>query len=130
VKTHDEILLTITKGGTNRGLLFDKEMVPFCGRTFRVKASVTTFVDEKTGKLAMLKTPAVILEGVWCESRYSNKKMFCPRALHSWWREVWLERIPAHEVPAGAGVDQIRNVDVHPDQAVHACGGCESVATS
>ena len=126
VKTHDEILLTITKGGTNRGLLFDKEMVPFCGKTFRVKARVTTFVDEKTGRLATLKTPAVILDGVWCQSRYSNKKMFCPRALHSWWREVWLERVPGLDVTQFVGVDQIRNGDFHSDQVMHACGGCES----
>jgi hypothetical protein len=65
----------------NRGLLFDKEMVPFCGKVFRVKAQVSTFVDERTGKLTILKTPAVILEGVWCQSRYSNNKMFCPRAI-------------------------------------------------
>ena len=93
VKTYEEILGTITPGGMNKGLLFDKEMVPFCGGTFRVRARVTTFVDERTGRLATLKTPAVILEGVWCQSRYSNKKMFCPRALYSWWREVWLERV-------------------------------------
>ena len=97
VKSHSEILATITGGGMNRGLLFDKEMVPFCGQVFRVRTRVTTFVDEKTGKLASLKTPAVILEGVWCQSRFSNKKMFCPRALYSWWREVWLERVAEDE---------------------------------
>jgi len=93
IKSHEEILATITGGGMNKGLLFDKEMVPFCGHVFRVKARVHTFVDERTGKLRSMKTPAVMLEGVWCQSRYSNKKMFCPRALHSWWREVWLERV-------------------------------------
>jgi hypothetical protein len=94
VKDHHAILATLTRAGTtNRGLLFDKEMVPFCGRTFRVKARVDVFVDERTGRLRTLKTPAVTLEGVWCTSLYSNKKMFCPRALPSWWREVWLERV-------------------------------------
>ncbi len=94
VKNHDAILATLSRaGGTNRGLLFDKEMVPFCGRTFRVRARVDVFVDEQTGRLRTLKTPAVTLEGVWCTSLYSNKKMFCPRALPSWWREVWLERV-------------------------------------
>ena len=105
VKAYEEILETITPGGMNKGLLFDKEMVPFCGKTFRVKARVTTFVDERTGRLATLKTPAVILEGVWCQSRYSNKKMFCPRALHSWWREVWLERVADETSPSDVGCD-------------------------
>ena len=103
VKSHEDILATVTKGGMNRGLLFDKEMVPFCGRVFRVKTRVTTFVNESTGRLTTLKTPAVILEGVWCQSRYSNKKMFCPRALYSWWRDIWLERIPdEHTINPGA----------------------------
>ena len=97
IKSHDAILATITGGGMNRGLLFDKEMVPFCGKTFRVKARITTFVDERTGNLKSMKTPAVMLEGVWCQSRFSNKKMFCPRAIPSWWREVWLERVSEDE---------------------------------
>jgi hypothetical protein len=58
-------------------------------------------VNERTGRLTTLKTPAVILEGVWCQSRYSNKKMFCPRALYSWWRDVWLERIAGNIVKPG-----------------------------
>jgi hypothetical protein len=104
IKTHDEILATLTKGGTNRGLLFDKEMVPFCGTTVRVRARISIFVNERTGKLTTLKTPALILEGVWCQSRYSNKKMFCPRALYSWWREVWLERVPTTAASASPTV--------------------------
>jgi hypothetical protein len=36
----------------------------------------------------------VILENVWCQSRYSTCRMLCPRSIYSWWREVWLERVP------------------------------------
>ena len=93
VKSHKDILATIDKNYFNRGLAFDAELVPSCGKTFRVQARVSKFIDEKTGKMKTLKTPAVILEGVWCESRYSNCKMFCPRAIYSWWREIWLERV-------------------------------------
>ena len=52
---------------------------------------VDRFIDEKTGVMKSLKTPAIILEGVWCQSRYSNCRMFCPRSIYSWWREIWLE---------------------------------------
>ena len=45
-----------------------------------------------------MATPAVILDTVWCQSRYSPCRMFCPRSIYSWWREVWLERVP-EEVP-------------------------------
>ena len=111
VKPLEQILATLDTAGKNRGLHFDAEMVPFCGKVFRVKTMVERFVDEKTGVMRALKTPAFILDGVWCLSRYSTRKMFCPRSIYSWWRETWLERIaeepqldgkeagPAAEVP-------------------------------
>jgi len=33
-----------------------------------------------------------ILEGVTCQARYSDRRMFCPRAIYPFWRESWLER--------------------------------------
>jgi hypothetical protein len=39
-----------------------------------------------------MKTPSIILDGVWCQSRYSYGRMFCPRSIYSYWREVWLQR--------------------------------------
>jgi hypothetical protein len=97
IKSHEEILATIDSGSFNRGLFFDVEMVPFCGGVYRVKSRVERFIDERTGRMKSLKTPAIILEGVWCCSRFSTCRMFCPRALYSWWREIWLERVPASE---------------------------------
>ncbi|WP_187436556.1 hypothetical protein [Bradyrhizobium hipponense] len=93
VKTYKEILATVDTENINRGMAFDAEMVPYCGRVYKVKTQVTKFIDEKTGRMRSLKTPAVILEDVWCRSGYSNCKMFCPRSIYSWWREVWLERV-------------------------------------
>ena len=69
IKPYEEILLTIDKTNKNRGMVFDGEMVPFCGRTFRVRNRVEKFIDEKTGKIKKMKTPAVILEGVYCLAR-------------------------------------------------------------
>lgn len=80
---------------------FDGEMTPFCGKIYRVRGRVEKFIDEKTGKMKTLKTPAVILDDVYCRSRYSNHRMFCPRSIFSWWREVWLERVS--ESPEQAG---------------------------
>lgn len=103
VKSYEEILATLDRGNKNRGLFFDAEMVPYCGGTYRVKARIHNFLDEKTGRMTRLKTPAVVLENVWCQSRYSDCRMFCPRAIYSWWREIWLERLsesPASEVVA------------------------------
>jgi len=93
VKSYNEILATLNKESKHRGLSFDAEMVPYCGRVFRVKAIVTTFLDEKTRKLTTVKTRCITLENVICQARYSNCRMICPRSILPWWREIWLERV-------------------------------------
>jgi hypothetical protein len=92
IKSYQEILATLDVGLSNRGLSFDAELVPFCGKVFRVSTCVERFVDEKTGKMRRMNTPAVILEGVTCKALYSGRRMFCSRSIHLWWREIWLER--------------------------------------
>jgi hypothetical protein len=93
VKSYEDIRATLDTMNRHRGLLWDAEEVPYCGGTYRVRSRIERFLDEKTGKLISLKTPAVSLENVWCQSRYSNCRMFCPRSIYGWWREVWLERV-------------------------------------
>jgi hypothetical protein len=102
VKSYKEILTTVDTANMNRGMAFDAELVPYCGGIYRVKMRVTKFIDEKTGRMTSLNTPAVILENVWCRSRYSNCKMFCPRSIYSWWREIWLERVLDSGLPERA----------------------------
>jgi hypothetical protein len=94
VKSYREILATLDANNQNRGLYFDAEMVPFCGRQFRVLRRVERIVNEKTGRTMEFKNPCIMLEGVACESRYSECRLFCPRSIPSYWREIWLERIP------------------------------------
>jgi hypothetical protein len=100
VKSYEEILGTLDVNNRNRGLFFDAEMVPYCGRSYRVAARVTRIVDEKTGKMMEFKNPCIILEGVVCEARYSECRLFCPRAIYSYWREIWLERVPQSDLGA------------------------------
>jgi hypothetical protein len=98
IKSHDEIRATLNRRNKNKGLFFDVEMVPFCGGIYRVRSRIDRFIDERTGRMKSLKTPAVILEGVFCQSKFSKRRMHCPRQLHSWWREVWLERVSESEI--------------------------------
>ena len=91
VKSYQEILATLDQASRNRGLYVDAEMVPYCGRTYRVLKRVTRILDEKTGKMQELKNPCIILDGVVCEARYSECRLFCPRAIYSYWREIWLK---------------------------------------
>jgi hypothetical protein len=93
VKSYREILATLDQANKNRGLYFDAEMVPFCGGTYRVLNRVTKIVNEKTGKMQEFKNPCIILDGGVCEARYSECRLFCPRAIYSYWREIWLERV-------------------------------------
>ena len=91
IRSKEQIRGTLNREGMNRGMSFDKEMVPYCGRTARVKAKVVRFVDEKTGRMVELASDAYILEGVVCQSYRSDKRWFCARAIYPWWREAWLD---------------------------------------
>lgn len=97
VKTHPEILATLDERNRNRGLYYDAEEVPFCGATFRVKQRVSQIINENTGKMMKLKNESVILDGAYCQSRYSDRRLFCPRAVYPMWREIWLERVAEQE---------------------------------
>lgn len=93
IKPYDEILKTLDTGSRNRGLYFDAEEVPYCGGTYRVLRRVEKIVNERTGKMREMKTPCVILDTVICDSRYSECRLFCPRSIYAYWREIWLERV-------------------------------------
>jgi hypothetical protein len=93
VKSYEQILGTITDQGINRGMSFDAEMVPFCGKTYRVLARINKIINEKTGKMQSMKTACIILEDVVCTACYAAFRRFCPRAIYPYWREIWLERV-------------------------------------
>jgi len=112
IKSHDEILKTLNTNSKNRGLYWDAEEVPYCGRTYRVLRRVERIINDKTRKMLEMKTPCVILDSVICQSRYSDCRMFCPRSIYSYWREIWLER--AEPNAAGAPVEGDRRVAQQP----------------
>ncbi|WP_271565315.1 hypothetical protein [Bradyrhizobium sp. CCBAU 11386] len=116
VKSFEEIRASLDTAGQNRGMGFDAELAPYCGGTYRVRARVNNFIDERTGKMTRLKTPAVLLEGVCCQSRYSHNRMFCPRSIYSWWREIWLERISE---TARSDLSSVARVDRREEDKVH-----------
>ncbi len=93
VRSKEEIMLTINKRFRNKGLSFDVEMVPFCGRTFRVLSRVERLIDDKTGKMLRPNRACLILEGVVCGGCLSKNRLFCPRSIYPYWHEVWLKRV-------------------------------------
>jgi len=90
VRSKEEIMATLDKDQKNRGLWFDSEMLPYCGGIYRVLRRVHRIVDEKTGKIVIMKNPCIVLEGVVCKSDYHR---LCPRAIYPYWRETWLKRV-------------------------------------
>ena len=97
VKSYEEILATLNEKSHNRGMYFDAEEVPFCGGTYEVLRRVEKIIDEKTGRMLHLKNDAIILKGVECEARYAKCRRFCPRSIHAYWREIWMERVANEE---------------------------------
>lgn len=89
VRSREEIVATLDRHNRNRGMLFDGEMLPYCGGIYRVLRRVDHIIDERSGKMMYMKSPCIILDGAICRSDYHR---LCPRAIYPYWRENWLKR--------------------------------------
>jgi len=89
VKEIEDIKATLDKEQKNRGLYFDFDMTPNCGSTFEVERRVKRIIDEPTGRMITLPGDCILLKNVVCTGRYHR---YCPRAINSYWREIWLQR--------------------------------------
>ncbi len=92
IRTQEEIERTLNVDRKNRGMGIEEEAARWCGKTARVARRVDRCIDEKTGRMLTMRTPCLVLEGVVCEGVYNAS---CPREFIPFWREIWLERIPA-----------------------------------
>jgi len=93
VRSKAEIMQTINAKQRNRGMWFDVEQVPHCGKRYRVQARVDRIINEQTGAMMTMANPCIILAGVACSGCYSRDRLFCPRNIYSYWREIWLKRV-------------------------------------
>lgn len=99
VRDPDEIKATLDENGFNRGLSFDREMLPYCGRTFRVKDTVDRIINEKTGRMMKIPKDSLILEDVVCSGERTPNCWFCPRQIYPFWREAWLRPVEGSDRP-------------------------------
>ena len=90
VRSAKEIFSTLDHHGKLKGLGFTPEMVKFCGKRFRVYKRLENIILESTGELRRIKSPTVLLEGVFCDGEAHGK---CDRSCFCFWREAWLRRI-------------------------------------
>jgi hypothetical protein len=93
VKSPQDIEATLDPEGRNRGLIFDRVMLEYCGRRYQVARRVERIIQEETGRMVSLRN-TVILHGAVCRS------IGCPRANLLYWREIWLSRVVP---PANSG---------------------------
>jgi hypothetical protein len=93
VRSRDEIMGTLGATRKYRGLWFDIEMEPHCGKTYKVLARVERLINERTGRMTRIGGDCIVLEGVACSGCLSKDRLFCPRALYPFWREIWLRRV-------------------------------------
>ena len=98
VRSNEEIRETLA-GWKNRGMVFDPEMVVHCGRKFRVRQRVERIINENTGEMIHIKGDCIMLDGTTCRAEHSDRRLFCSRAIPSYWREIWLERCEDGEEP-------------------------------
>jgi len=99
VKPYAEILATLDRQNKNRGLWFDPELVKYCGGVYRVLRRVRRILDEKTGKMLEFSNPCIVLQGVFCTAETTKYRLFCPRNIWIYWREIWLERLTSQDTP-------------------------------
>lgn len=94
IKSVAQIEKTIDTKWKNRGLTFDpEEMAPYCGQVVQVRRRVTRIIDEKTGEMLHMKQPCITFDGVFCTGDFASGRINCPKAIPSYWREVWLEKV-------------------------------------
>jgi hypothetical protein len=92
VRSAKEIAGTLDRNGFNHRLSFDREMLPYCGRTCVVRDRVNRIIDDRTGRMLNIAADALILEGAVCSGERSVGRWFCPRGVYPFWREAWLVR--------------------------------------
>ena len=91
VKSREEIAQTLDSASRNRGLIFEPEMSEYAGQRFQIDYAIKKMIHEETGAMIKLNN-TVVLKGLVCHGLCAKS---CPRSNYWFWREDWLERIPA-----------------------------------
>jgi hypothetical protein len=90
VKSMDEIIETLNKAASNRGLVFFTNMRLLCGREQRVENRLDKIIVDGTGEMREMHN-TVFLEGSHCGCSHVAFGG-CSRAEFAYWREIWLRR--------------------------------------
>jgi hypothetical protein len=94
IRSNEEISKTLDEMRKYKGVIFMPEMESFCGKKCKVFKKVEVVKFESTGEVRKLKTPPVLLEGVYCNGEFHDT---CDRACLHFWMDPWLKRISGQE---------------------------------
>jgi hypothetical protein len=92
VRSLEEIQGTLNRFKELKGCAFLEEMKQYCGSTQRVVKVMERFLDERDYQVKKTRG-IVLLEGVYCQGTPVFGR--CDRSCLLFWREEWLEIIPA-----------------------------------
>jgi hypothetical protein len=93
IRSAKEIIATLNSEWKNRGLSLEKEMLRYCGGTYRVMCRVNRIIDERSGKMLKLANECIVLQGLQCAGLENRNRLFCTRSPYFYWREAWLRRV-------------------------------------
>jgi len=108
VREPERIFETLDRSGRNRGLWFDRDMLKRTKEHHKVLARVDRIIDDASGRMLQMKTPCIVLDGVDASGELLG---FCPQHDLPFWREAWLERIPAAAVAPLRPTEETRLMD-------------------
>jgi hypothetical protein len=92
VRPMEAINATLNRAGYNRGLNFPPDLRLLCGQHQRVERRIEKIIVDGTGEMRQLRN-TVYLDGSHCGCIYALGG--CPRGEFSYWREIWLQRVPS-----------------------------------
>jgi hypothetical protein len=98
VRSREEILATLDPFKELKGCAFLPQMFKYCGTEQRVLRSMQRFMDERDYKMKKVRG-VVLLENVICNGTAAFGE--CDRCCFLFWREEWLERLPADQAQEG-----------------------------
>ena len=109
VKSADEILKTLDQDGSLDRLPFMPEMIPFCGKRFRVSLRVvkTCWYGHGSGMRKFPAEDVVLLDTPRCSGADHDG---CQKACNIFWREAWLRKVENSDFPAlvSDGAERLR----------------------
>ena len=105
VRSSDEILATLDENGCLDGMPFMPEMLPHCGKRFRVYKSAHKTCDTIEAYVIRKMSQAVHLEGLRCDGGAHGG---CQAGCLLFWKDAWLKRVDGPspgESPSAPAID-------------------------